>query len=86
MTIAEQYARALHSLAEEHPEHSAAYLQNMQQALAARGHHALLPKVFAAYRGLMLAAKRSQAHQRVTPAQRRTQALLQLYKKLIAAS
>jgi hypothetical protein len=84
MTIAEQYARGLHTLIEKNPKEAEGYLKNLKQALERRGHRKLLPQVFAAYRMLELAEKRSQAHRRITPGQDRTRTLLQLYKKLIA--
>ncbi len=86
MTIAEQYARALHSLVEKNPTGSNGYVKNLEQALKRRGHQKLLPQVFASYQTLELAARRAAEHRRVSPSAERTRVLLELYRKLIANS
>ena len=85
MNTATYYAKALHALAEAHPEEGRAYLKNLREALALRGHEKLLPRIFSEYQRLEVQKKRTAQHREVTPQMQQTDTLLQLYHKLIAA-
>ena len=82
MTLAAQYARALHE--SEAPDE--AKLKNLREALLRRGHEKLLPRIFTEYERLVEKKERLEEYKKVTPEKERTRILLELYKKLIHSS
>lgn len=85
MTIATQYARALHQAVRSNPDQSRTYLANLRQALKRRGHEKLLPNILRAYEHLDASEARRKRLSVITPEMRRTRMLVELYKKLINA-
>ncbi len=79
MTLAAQYARALHE--SDAPE--ASKLKNLREALLRRGHEKLLPRIFTEYERLVEKKGRLEEYKKVTPEKERTRVLLELYKKMI---
>ena len=78
--IATDYAKALYDAGG-----TAAHLRALRAALRRRGHEALLPRIFAEYKKLLLSAERLAAHKKTSPEEERTLILLELYEKLINA-
>ncbi len=73
---ATQYAKALYEMGER------ATVRGLREALALRGHTALMPQIYAEYQRLALAKKRLATHKRTSPARERTRVLLELYRTL----
>lgn len=82
MTLALQYAKALHMALGEHPRKKVTYLRSLREALKRRGHEKLGPRIFSEYRKLLLKGERRDAYQTVTPERERMRVLLELYRKL----
>lgn len=85
MNIADQYAKALYDVALKNPGNAEAYGKNLYAALRKRGHEKLLPRILKSYEHLEMNTARKMNRARVTPEQRRTRTLVELYKKLISA-
>ena len=79
--IAADYAKVLY---ESEPDKST--LPKLRALLRRRGHDKLLPLIFKEYEKLALAAERRARLANVTPEQKRTRILLQLYRKLTHAT
>lgn len=84
MSIAAQYAKALHELAEKNPENAQKYLKNLRELLRRRGHEKLLTTIWSEYQKLQVAQERTRKHRSITPEIERTDKLLQLYRQLIS--
>ena len=80
MTIAGQYAKALY----ETKAPGAKALKNLGVALRRRGHHKLLPRVYAEYQKLLLRESRRTRAQSPNQRQRQTKILVELYRRLIS--
>jgi F0F1-type ATP synthase delta subunit len=85
MQLSDQYAKALYDVAEKHPGNAADHVRNLRASLAKRGHEKLLPRILTAYEHLHASAKRKARVAAITPEERRTRTLVELYKKLISA-
>ncbi len=84
MTLATQYARALHQLVSEQPRSGSVYIKGLSEALAKRGHQKLLPQIMREYEKLAVMGERVERSRSVTPERERTRVLFELYKKLVA--
>ena len=85
MNLADQYAKALHEVAAGNPGSANICVKNLYAALKKRGHEKLLPRIVKSYEHLDMNNARKTKHARVTPLQRRTHTLVELYKKLIVS-
>ena len=86
MTSETQYAQALHALIEEKPERSSEYLSNLKKVLERRGHQKLLPRIYSAYIKIVEHKERSKTYATLSPETKRTRALLELYRTLVATN
>lgn len=84
MTIAAQYAKALHQLVAAEPTKGKTFIKNLHATLEHRGHEKLLHQIVQEYERLEIAKERIAAAKAVTPERERTRVLFELYKKLIA--
>ena len=85
MTAAGSYAKALHDVSSKDESKAAQYLKNLRVTLERRGHLKLMPAILSEYEKLDLAVARSKSRSTVTAESERTRALLELYRRLIAA-
>jgi hypothetical protein len=84
MTLATQYAKALHQLVAAEPTKGKTFIKNLHITLERRGHEKLLRQIMQEYEHLETAKERVAAAKAVTPERERTRVLFELYKKLIA--
>lgn len=77
--IAAKYAQAIH---EAHKNGGRGLVTRAREALLARGHGKLIPRIAKELEKLELKEARREMHERVTPESERMRVLIQLYRKL----
>lgn len=85
MTLAYQYAKAIHELLKAEPTRSGEFVAGLRKTLAARGHERVLPRIRTELEKIQYAESRAAAARATTPERERTRVLFELYKKLTAS-